>query len=127
MLHLQSAAEAGCIRADASWTVVRDDSVAFLGEGMGQGASLPPAETTVEVPKRIRFQAKDAVLNPRSSLMDGGASVPIEEQSGGGAFSWATLDPPQCPAIPQVSRARVDGSHWHPPPFSTGVFRPPRT
>ncbi len=63
--------------------------------------------------------------NPMSGLTDGGASVPVE-QSGGGAVVWAAFDLPQYAESPQVSYLRMDGTRWNPPPFSTGVFRPPR-
>ncbi len=125
-LHLQYAAEAGCIRIDASWNTAQEDQLTFLSDVVGQGSSSGPAEEPMETPEPDRLQAKAALLSPSTNLMGGGASVPIEEQSGGGASSWASLDPPQCCTVPQVSRLRMDRPRWHPPPFSTGVFRPPR-
>lgn len=116
--------------ADAGYLFASEASGALIERSTAIPHSLASAEN-----EQKRQQAENLQRLMRLLFRQGLQEVPAGEQDGvpsssstssGGAGVYAVLAPPHTAPLPLVERLRPGQHCWTPPPFLSGVFRPPR-
>jgi hypothetical protein len=117
-----STAEAGFIAAsvdrDAAW-LAATSSMAPSGENDDSPSSVN------ELTRWLQQHA--AWAGPSSPTSGGAAGAPATSSSSGGAPSACLPPVAAAPLARLVVRLAVARDEWLPPPFLSGIFRPPRS